>query len=135
MRTSRAGAIALVVLVFAGCSGAATPAATSSDERIPITVESQPSMACMQALITGILVPHAEWGMALQTPGTGELMHPIFPFGYSAVRDGDRLALLDAEGRLVARTGQLVQSSGGSIGGEGNPLVALCAGTIQVVPG
>jgi hypothetical protein len=61
-------------------------------------------------------------------------MQPIFPFGYSGVVDGARIALLDETGQVVAHTGDLVQSSGGSIGGELNPMVALCDGTIEVVP-
>jgi hypothetical protein len=87
----------------------------------------------MEALISGVLVPHAEWGLALQTPGTGELSRPEFPFGYRAAVDGDRVALVDEDGRLVARTGDLIQSSGGFVGGEGNPLVLLCDDTITVV--
>ena len=102
---------------------------------VGITTESGPADACMEALITGVLVPHAEWGLALQTPGTGELSRPVFPFGYRAAVDGPGIVLVDEDGRLVARTGDLIQSSGGYIGGEGNPRVVLCDDTIVVVPG
>jgi len=131
MRTSQAAAAALLTVLISACSQAAPTAI----ERVPITTERAPTNVCMEALITGVLVPHAQWGIALQVPGTGELMQPIFPFGYSAARDGVRLALLDETGRLVAHTGDLVQSSGGGIGGEGNPAVALCDDTIEVVAG
>jgi hypothetical protein len=104
-----------------------------SPELVAITTETAPSNVCMEALISGVLVPHAEWGLALQTPGTGELSRPLFPFGYRAAIDGEGIVLLDEDGRLVARTGDLIQSSGGFIGGEGNPLVALCDDTIVVV--
>jgi hypothetical protein len=109
--------------------------ACSSDGPTPrpvvrVVTADRPAQGCMDALITGVLVPHAAWGIALQTPVTGELNRPIFPFGYSAVVDGERLALLDEHGRLVARTGDLVQSGGGSIDGS----VLLCGG-ITVVPG
>ncbi len=89
----------------------------------------------MEALITGVLVPHAVWGLALRTPGTGELAQPIFPFGYSAAIDGGRIALLDEQGMVVAHTGDTIQSAGGNIGAEGNSQVALCDDTIEVVQG
>jgi hypothetical protein len=75
-----------------------------SPELVAIKTETATSNVCMEALISGVLVPHAEWGLALQTPGTGELSRPLFPFGYRAAIDG-----------------------------EGNPLVALCDDTIVVV--
>lgn len=104
-----------------------------SPELVAITTETAPADACMEALISGVLVAHSEWGLALQTPGTGELSRPVFPFGYRAVVDGGGIVLLDEDDRLVARTGDLIQSSGGFIGGEGNPLVALCDDTIEVI--
>ncbi len=134
VRTARTAlAAALVSLLVAACSGSA--ATTPPIERVAITTENAPAQACMEALITGEFVPHPQWGLALRVPGTGELMQPIFPFGYAAVVDGARIALIDGAGRVVAHTGDLIQSSGGSIGGEGNPTVALCDGTIEVVPG
>ena len=138
MRTRLAAAALLAAVLVAGCGttgsgGAATPQAVN---RIPITVEDAPADACMEALITGGLVAHEFWGLALQVPGTGELVRPIFPFGYTAVPDGDRIALLDDRGVLVAHSGDLIQSSGGFVGPEGGPdVAALCAGTIKVVPG
>jgi hypothetical protein len=132
MKTIRtaASAFALGIVMFA-CS----PAATTQIQGVIIRTEPAPANVCMEALITGVLVPHAQWGLALQVPGTGELMLPIFPFRYSAVIDGARIALLDENGLVVAHTGDLIQSSGGSIGAEGNPMVALCDNTIKVVPG
>jgi hypothetical protein len=70
---------------------------------------------------------------ALQTQETGELPRPVFPFGYRVAVDGDGIALVDEDGRLVARTGDLIESSGGFTGGEGDPRVALCDDTIVVV--
>jgi hypothetical protein len=134
MKTIRAVASALTLgLGIAACSG--SPAVTTEIQRVVIRTEQAPSPACMEALITGVLVPHAQWGLALQVPGSGELMQPIFPFHYSAAVDGARIALLDESGRVVAHTGDLVQSSGGNIGAEGVPIVALCDDTIEVVPG
>jgi hypothetical protein len=120
---------ALLPLGFLAACGEPAP----SPQLVAITTEPVPASACMEALITGVLVPHAEWGLALQTPGTGDLSRPVFPFGYRAAIDGDSIALVDEDGRLVARTGDLIQSSGGSIGREGNPLVVLCDNTIVVV--
>ncbi|OGO54904.1 MAG: hypothetical protein A2V84_06260 [Chloroflexi bacterium RBG_16_70_13] len=119
--------VALVVLLVA-CGSDGTPTPPTS---VRVTTAAAPANACMDALITGILVPHAAWGIGLQTPGTGELTRPIFPFGYSAVVDGDRLALLDEKGRLVAHTGDLIQSGGGSI----DPGSVVLCGGIEVVPG
>lgn len=143
MRTPRrlpaASAAFLAVLALAACNaatgGAATEPAEPTIEAVAITVEEQPANACMEALITGRLVPHPDWGLALQAPGGGELSHPIFPFGYTAARQGEAIVLLDENGRLVARVGDTIQSSGGFIGNELDPLVALCDDTITVVPG
>ena len=131
-RTARvAAAAALLALVVSACLGSA--ATTTPIQRVAITTENAPANACMEALITGELVAHPQWGLALQAPGDGELMKPLFPFGYSAIIQGARIALLDDNGQVVAHTGDVIQSSGGSIGGEGNPTVALCDGTIEVV--
>jgi len=104
-----------------------------SPQLVAITTEAAPATACMEALISGVLVAHAEWGLALQTPGTGELSRPVFPFGYRAAVDGGGIVLVDEHGRLVARAGDLIQSSGGFVGGEGDPRVVLCDDTITVV--
>ena len=131
MRPLRGVTAALLALLITACG----PSATTEIQRVVIRTEPAPAQACMEALITGVLVAHPQWGIALQTPGTGELTQPIFPFGYGAAVDGARIALLDENGQVVAHTGDLVQSSGGSIGAEGNPMVALCDDTIRVVPG
>ena len=136
MRTQLTASAMVAVLLLAGCGptggGAATPLAI---ERIPITVEDEPAGACMDALLSGGLVGHEQWGLALQVPGTGELIRPVFPFGYTAVRDGARIALLDERANVVAHSGDLIQAGGGFIGAEGGPNVAvLCAGSITVVP-
>ena len=132
MKTFRATASAFALaVVISACSSAGT----TEIQRVLIRTEQAPAEACMEALITGVLVPHAQWGLAMQVPGTGELMQPIFPFRYSAAVDGGRIALLDENGLVVAHTGDLIQSSGGSIGAEGNPMVALCDNTIEVIPG
>ena len=132
MKTLRA-AVATIALGLA--ISACSPATSIESQRVVIRTEPAPAQFCMEALITGVLVPHAQWGLALQVPGTGEFMQPIFPFRYSAVVDRGRIALLDENGLLVAHTGDLIRSSGGSIGAEGNPMVALCDNTIKVVPG
>ncbi|MEW5992124.1 MAG: hypothetical protein AB1736_12365 [Chloroflexota bacterium] len=123
-------AAASLAIALAACSGGAGP--TPLPE-VRITTEAAPSNACMEALITGVLVPHGAWGLALQAPGNGELSRPMFPFGYRALLEGDRVVLIDEDGRVVARSADLIQSSGGSIGREGNPLVVLCDDTIVVV--
>jgi hypothetical protein len=130
-RTRAAATAALLTILIAACS----PAATTENHRVAIRTEPASAEGCMEALITGELVAHPQWGIAIQVPGTGELMLPIFPFGYSAAVDGARIALIDENSRLVAHTGDLVQSSGGNIGGEGNPTVVLCDDTIKIVPG
>ena len=131
MKTIRAATFAFALgLTIGACS----PAATTQIQGVTIRTEQAPAEACMEALITGVLVPHPQWGLALQVPGTGELYQPLFPFGYRAAIDGDRIALLDENGLVVAHTGDLIESSGGSIGAEGNPMVALCDDTIKVVP-
>ncbi|MCI0582453.1 MAG: hypothetical protein L0227_06075 [Chloroflexi bacterium] len=117
---------------IAACAERA-PEPETTVELVAITTARQPADFCMEALISGVLVEHPVWGLALGEPG-GDQSRPIFPFRYSAVRVNGTVVLLDAEGKVVARVGDRIESSGGSIGFEGEPGVLLCAGTIRVVP-
>jgi hypothetical protein len=82
------------------------------------------------ARITGRLVADARWGIALQD-ATGFVHEVIWPYGYAARRDGGRLVLLDAAGRVVAGVGDTVTMGGGERGS--NRAWLACPQGIQVV--
>ena len=128
-----ASAALLSAFVVSACLGHNDPPPPM--ESVAIMTEPQRANACMEALITGRLVAHPQWGLALQSPGGDDVMRPMFPFGYTAARQGDVIGLFDENGAFVAQTGDTIQSSGGSLGVEGNPVVALCDDTIEVVEG
>jgi len=84
---------------------------------------------CRTALLEGVL---ASDGGTLGVRGSdgqvGSVRWPEGVFGYAVRRDGDRLALTDVLGRVVAREGDRIQVGGGdnpdgSFGGCGNVIV------------
>lgn len=113
----RIGALALLVVVIAGCSPAA------------LKVASVPQSACDDALGSGQLVTNAQSGLALST--AGQILPVLWPFGYSARRGATGLDLLDESGKVIAHEGDFVQAGGGT-GNDG--LFAVCAGSVKVVP-
>jgi hypothetical protein len=73
---------------------------------------SQQEVGCLAARISGYLVADATYGLALADSRGGHGYGVIWPNGYSARRDGDRLVLLDRSGTVVAREGQLIEMAG-----------------------
>ena len=111
---------------------ACSPAATPEIRRVAIATEDAPSEICLMAIVRGRLVPHSAWGIALEIE-PGRFAQPIFPFGYTAATDGTRIALLDRHGRIVAFTGDVIQSGGGYLPGDRS--VVFCNDSIKVIPG
>jgi hypothetical protein len=124
------GAVILAT-VIAACAKAPAPAASL------IAVPTQPPPAsvgtpgpCMAALAEGILVSNASYGIALDDRQSGFIRKVIWPYGFVAAQDGDRLALLDGAGQIVAHEGDRVQLGGGEISSDGPWLV--CSGITVV---
>lgn len=129
MRFAQAVIASALLAVLVACS----PATSPTIQRVAITTASAPSDVCNLALISGRLVPHPQWGIAIEG-APGELVHPIFPFGYTAASDGARIALFDQNRRIVASTGDVIEAGGG-FGGGADPAWSVCDNSIKVIPG
>jgi hypothetical protein len=114
--------VLLVAAVALGACDTAEPEPTVI--AVPTTA---PSSVCMDALITGRLVANAAWGIAL-IDASGQVSKVLWPNGFHGVLDGSVLFLVDGQGRVVARVGDVIQSGGGFIGANGDPdhTVVLC---------
>lgn len=86
---------------------------------------------CNQALLSGVLVSHAEWGLTVGQ-GVGDPPLVFWPNGYLGRIAGDRMELLDDKGRVVARTGDRIKAAGGGTTINGVEGFGVCPGTIEV---
>jgi hypothetical protein len=68
---------------------------------------------CMGALTIGVLVADDDWGIAL-AGGDGSVLPVVWAHGYSGRWDGNRLALVDGAGSVLAYVGDRVEVGGGS---------------------
>lgn len=112
-------AVTLVLGVLA-CTGRsdASPVVPTPDVS-PIEVPTQPPSspesptACATGSLEGRLSQDERWGVALQDE-TGLVWKIVWPWGFAARRSIGGLVLVDGNGRVVARTGDLL-----SVGGSG----------------
>ncbi len=140
-RFGRGATLTVIVLLAAsGCATTPSPSASTAAGPSLIAVPTQEPqapaatpLACMSALLDGTLVVDERWGIAVRGSSGGPIQKVIWPNGFAARSDGDRLALLDAGGHVVAHTGDRVQIGGGE-GGSDDAWFA-CDGTIIVVQG
>ena len=122
-RLNRLSLVALASLVLAcGAEPASTPMT------IALLTANQPATACDDALLTGRLVRDAETGLAVAGP-TGEITRVIWPFGFSARYEADRIWLVNEAGGIVASEGESVEMGGGF----GTRFWSACAGSIRRV--
>jgi hypothetical protein len=105
--------IALVALMAAGCqSGAGMP---SVPALVAIPTAEPGQLACMDALMTGVLAADAEAGLVVEAPdGTSVVV--VWPNGWAAVDQDGMRVLLNDRGDPIARVGDHV----GIGGGQGN---------------
>jgi hypothetical protein len=102
-----AAAIGASLIVIRLIAGSAPP-----DESISVPTAPRPHVGgCRLALLGGPLVPHPVWGVAVGDEEDPQLV--FWPHGFTAKRTGDGANLLDADGRVVAHTGDQVRASGG----------------------
>ena len=92
--------IALAAIVLAGCTS------------VGIRTASQPSEACMMALLSGTLVEDPRSGLAV-SDGQGNVTPVEWPYGYSARNELSTIVLVDDRGQVVGREGDQVQLGGG----------------------
>lgn len=119
-----------VALVSGGC---ATPGPTATAGPTTISIRTSasagPNDACMDARGGGTLVEDPVSGLGFADLA-GHVVHVFWPYGYAARPDGDRLALVDPSGQIIAHVGDMITTGGGYVGA--GPW-AVCAGSIQVL--
>ena len=110
-------ALAVAAILLAGCAA-------------QLRTAPAPLNACDEALASGRLVASAQSGLAI-ADSTGHVTEVLWPFGYTARQEAAGLALLDADGRVVAHQGDVIELGGGL---GANNVWAACAGSVRVVP-
>jgi len=66
----------------------------------------------MDALTMGVLAVDSESGVGLETPG-GSVGLVVWPTGWTARNDAGSVAIIDANGAVVAHVGDTVSMGGG----------------------
>jgi hypothetical protein len=101
----------VVALALLGCS-------PIRGEPVEIWYRSDPfTPACHLNWTDGMLVPHAEAGVAIVengVQGRNRTMPVLWPEGFTARRVGAVIEILNHDGVLVARTGQQYRFHGGT---------------------
>lgn len=134
---SRRSAVFALILAGAalggvtGC-GTANPSAPPQPTRMAIrTLPSPgPNDICLLARGGGTLVVDPGSGLGVADT-TGRIIHVLWPFGYAARADGDRLALVDGRNRIAAHVGDVITMAGGF--GSNDEWVACQAEPITVL--
>jgi hypothetical protein len=101
-------------------SASAAALTTPAESELPRATDqpTPPLDMCAAALAGGTLLTHERWGIALDRGG--ELVQVRWPRGYVHRDDEFGRALVDPDGRVVARVGDVVRIGGGYVPGRGN---------------
>lgn len=120
-------ALVLTAVLAGGCAATSSPAPTA------IAIRTQPSAAgtCLQAKGGGILVADPVSGLGLRAPSGGHVLDVYWPYGWTARPDGSAIALLDADGKVVAHVGDQLSMAGGL--GNGNDWIVCQVQPVIVV--
>jgi len=118
------------IAAIAACAPAQLGTAPATGAPVQLRTAPAAVNVCDDALGSGRLVANAQTGLAF-SDATGATIPILWPFGYSARREGSGIALLDKTGKVVAHEGDFVQAGGGS---DGKGVFAVCAGSVKVVP-
>ena len=113
-RRARSGCTLVVLaLLAASCSSAgASQTPDAAVVAIRTLAPPGPNDICLLARGGGTLVVDPVSGLGVADTN-GHVTHVYWPFGYSARRDGENIALLDREGRVVAHLGDVIGMTGG----------------------
>jgi hypothetical protein len=112
----------LIPLLIAACAFGVVSLVASDDQGLSGTTvrlpESgyAPTSAGDGALIQGVLRLDADHCVYLQSGQDGAApgrVVPVWPAGYKASREGERLTVYDAQGKVVAHDGDELRTSGG----------------------
>ena len=133
-------AVGLAVLIFVAGVGLLFRWSAETADDVPagtvaLLTEAPPGMlvgppTCDSPTTGSLLVPHPVWGLALR--GAGPPLMTVWPRDYVARIVGERIELLDADGRLLARTGDRIGVTGDALG-TGDVFV-VCPGSLYVMP-
>lgn len=115
--------------LVAGC-GSTTP-----EPSLIAVPTSAPGGMCLDARVGGRVVASERFGIAIASE-TGAVSKAVWPNGFHGQADGDRVALVDGKGRLVAHVGDTISAGGGFIGANGDPdhTLQVCGEIRVVVP-
>jgi hypothetical protein len=97
------------------------PAGSDDPSQVWLLTADGESAACREALGGGRLVADPRSGLAV-ADSDGEVTVVRWPFGYTAHREAERIALVDPVGHTVAREGDIVEFGGG----RGEDAWAVC---------
>ncbi len=119
-----------MALLVVGCGTRVAPFTQSAP--VALRTQSAPTDHCDDGLFGGTLEVSATSGLAVRgTDGRGQLADVLWPYGYSAIRDGTGIVLRDASGNEIARQGETITMAGG-FGADG--VWAACPGTVHSAP-
>jgi len=114
--------VAVIPFVIAAIGFGIVALVSSGDEtgsgvtvRLPVSGWTEGSGGD-DALIQGVLKLDTDHCVYLESGQDGAQpgkVWPVWPAGYKATREGDRLTLLDADGKVVAHDGDRLSMSGG----------------------
>ena len=122
-------------------SAPATRLPTEMEVQIRTAAKPNTSGECMAARIDGALVSNPTTGLGIET--SFGAVDVIWPFGWTAWRNGRDVALYDEAGSFIARIGDLVAFSGGMTSRPTGPpdasmmvedAFAVCGEMIQLSP-
>jgi hypothetical protein len=99
MRIRSLFATVLMAAAIAGCSASLRTAPAPAED-------------CDMALLAGTLVEDPRSGLGVEDV-TGTVTPVLWPFGYSARPDLGGIALVDANGAVIAHVGETIELGGG----------------------
>jgi len=112
----RVATVTALMVLLGACSGEPAPSA----ELVAVPTQSPPPpfqlgpQACPAALLEGTLVRHEEAGLAVRADRNLPPTPVVWPHGWAARDVGGVRELLDADGRVVGREGDVVSAGGGA---------------------
>lgn len=112
------GLLALAVVLAAGCSHSSETTAPCASGPCPVALltsqhPSRSSDGCILLEVRGVLVEHRVSGLGVRK-SSGVVRSVMWPFGWSARRDAEGIALVNRAGQVVARTGDQIAMPGGA---------------------
>lgn len=109
----------LVVILAIGASALVAGCGSILPPTVIAIPTNGPTVTCPLAEVFGRLVRSDQWGIAFGDDA-GRVRKVIWPNGYHGVNDGDRVALVDGSGQIVAHVGDTIHAAGGAVGPTGD---------------